>query len=333
VQALVGGAWKAYSPYKAFSVSQTPTPQSPSGAISDTTPTYKWSKVAGATSYRYQLMKGATLVYTKTAPATACTTTACTSTPTTVLSAGAYKWRVQALVGGAWKPYSAYKAFSVNGPTSGFDSQFTSDAAGWTKLNGTWTVSGGSYQTPGLSGLITSAAHSNNYSTLTYEVRMRRTGCTSCVNSIYFRGSPNPITNNPSNNWSNGYRFSVSNDQYFQILYTQDGIYYSLLDWTYDPTSVTDGWNTLKVTANGTYMEFFINGVQVAYGNVSVFNTGQVGVGFYRSTTSTGDRLYVDWAKLSTTAPSSVAGGDGYAINGLGAPIDPDSVDDFNVNP
>ncbi|MEK6750941.1 MAG: M4 family metallopeptidase, partial [Chloroflexota bacterium] len=85
--------------------SNTPTIIAPKGTTTDTTPTYKWSKVTGATNYRYQLMKGATTIYTKTVAASVCVGTTCKSTPTTPLGFFTYKWRVQAKVGGVWKAY------------------------------------------------------------------------------------------------------------------------------------------------------------------------------------------------------------------------------------
>jgi hypothetical protein len=118
VQAMVGGTWGSYSAYKTFTLTLIPTPKSPSGTITDTTPTYKWTKVTVATQYRYELMKGIAVVYTKTVGSSACGAATCANTPTTVLSAGAYKWRVQAMVGGKWGAYSAYKAFSLTVPNT-----------------------------------------------------------------------------------------------------------------------------------------------------------------------------------------------------------------------
>ncbi len=112
VRAYIGGAWKSFSAFKLFSEYLIPVPVAPSGKITDTTPTYSWKKVPGATKYVYELYKGTKLVYTKTVLSSACGTTAnCVTTPTTVLSAGSYKWRVQAFIGGALKPFSAYKIF------------------------------------------------------------------------------------------------------------------------------------------------------------------------------------------------------------------------------
>lgn len=103
-----GTSWVAYAP------SVAPVLVSPSGTISDTTPTFNWKIVTNATQYRYQVYQGTTLKYTKTVPSSACGTTNCTNTPTTVLNYAAHKWHAQAYVGGVWKDYSAYKNFTVS---------------------------------------------------------------------------------------------------------------------------------------------------------------------------------------------------------------------------
>jgi hypothetical protein len=94
-----------------------PTPATPSGTIGDKTPTYKWTKIVRATSYRYQLMKGTKVIYTKTVLSKACGAKFCSNTPTTPLSFGAYKWRVAAYIGGAWKAYSKFKTFALVAPS------------------------------------------------------------------------------------------------------------------------------------------------------------------------------------------------------------------------
>jgi hypothetical protein len=130
VQAMVSGVWKPYSAFKAFGITFTPTPVAPSGAITDTTPTFKWTKILGATQYRYELKKGTALVYTKLVGSAACAGAYCTNTPATVLSKGSYSWRVQALIGGVWRPYSTAKAFSLAGaskPKAGFWESTTGD--------------------------------------------------------------------------------------------------------------------------------------------------------------------------------------------------------------
>ena len=106
------GAYEGYLPIS--------SPLSPTGTISDITPTYKWIKVPGATTYQYQLWMGPTLVYTKTVPSSVCGATTCSNTPTTVLTNGIYKWKVRAMTGGVWKSYSVFKSFTLRAPDAGF---------------------------------------------------------------------------------------------------------------------------------------------------------------------------------------------------------------------
>ncbi len=117
-----------------------PTPKTPAGKISDTTPTYTWTKVAGATQYRYKLLKGTATIYTKSVAASACGATTCTNTPTKILAYAAYKWAVQANVGGVWTSYSPYKAFTItNVPTPKAPTGAITDTTPkftWTRISG-----------------------------------------------------------------------------------------------------------------------------------------------------------------------------------------------------
>lgn len=92
-----------------------PNPVSPTGMIGDYTPTFKWTKVIGATQYRFQVFKGTNTaaLYTKTITTPKCGTTFCANTPTNKLMSASYKWKVQAYINGSWKPYSTLKSFSI----------------------------------------------------------------------------------------------------------------------------------------------------------------------------------------------------------------------------
>jgi hypothetical protein len=114
VQAMVSNVWKAYSTFKTFTVIKpVPTPKAPVGTIVDTTPTYTWTRIPGATQYRFQLLKGTTIVCTKTVASSACGASTCANTPAAPLGYATYRWRVQAMVDNAWKAYSAFKTFTV----------------------------------------------------------------------------------------------------------------------------------------------------------------------------------------------------------------------------
>ncbi len=97
-----------------------PTPLSPASEISVAQPAYRWAKVIGATQYRYEVRIGAKLLYTKTVSASVCGNTICSNVPTNKLVPLVYRWRVMAMVGGAWKDFSVYKSFSVIDVKPGF---------------------------------------------------------------------------------------------------------------------------------------------------------------------------------------------------------------------
>ena len=83
-------------------------------------PAYKWTRVPKATQYQIQIVRGTKTVFTKKLASSVCKTTTCANTPTNILNPGIYKWRVRALVGGAWRPYSPYQSFTVIGPSAGY---------------------------------------------------------------------------------------------------------------------------------------------------------------------------------------------------------------------
>ncbi|MCL4825464.1 MAG: hypothetical protein KJZ57_14735, partial [Anaerolineales bacterium] len=74
--------------------------------------------------------------------------------------------------------------------------------------------------------------------------------------------------------------------------------------WTDSSAVVQGGWNQLKVVAVGSSFKFYINGKLVWTGSDPTLRTGQVGFGFYREAGA--GLLYVDWARLTTTATAEV---------------------------
>ncbi len=283
-----------------------PRPLAPIGTTTDTTPTYRWTKLTGATAYSYTVYNSAgTVVYSfASLPATSCGTSDCSHTPTTALARANYTWKVRAQVGGVWKPYSPVTPFTVS--AAPFNSQFTTDAAGWTALKGTWSVADGFYQSNGVANSFASSAHVNNYATLTYQVRMRRTAAdTDWSNSIWIRGTPSPLTS--TGLWSSGYLFQYTNTGYFSIFEVTGGSAVALVPWTASAAIIKNGWNTLKVSINSSngFSKWYINNTLVAYGTLSTTSkvTGRVGVAFYRD--STAGHLNVDWATLVVSAPTT----------------------------
>lgn len=104
-----------------FALTNLPIPVaiSPVEDISITNPTYKWTKVIGATQYQIELLYDFNrVVFTKTVAASVCGATSCSITPSNALTLSPdpsfYKWRVRALFGSTWQAFSSYKIFQVS---------------------------------------------------------------------------------------------------------------------------------------------------------------------------------------------------------------------------
>jgi len=115
VRVMVSGTWSSYSPLKGFAYARVPVSRLPSGDITDTTPSYSWSKVVNATRYELRLYRGASMIYSPIILASSCTSGVnCGFTPVTKLKYGAYTWQIRAMLSGSWKAFSAPKAFYVS---------------------------------------------------------------------------------------------------------------------------------------------------------------------------------------------------------------------------
>jgi hypothetical protein len=191
-----------------------------------------------------------------------------------------------------------------------FNSTFDTNANGWKAVAGTWLLgsSGGSgYLTsPGAAGIFSSAQFSTSYGDVTYRVRMLRKGCVGCPNSIFIRGNPASLTTNKS--WRPSYQFHYNNAGNIAVWKVAPGGAVTILkNWTASSAVVKGGWNTLTVVAVGQSLKFYVNGTLV-YGNSDTsYQVGKVGFGFFRNATSTGNRLYVDYARLTNTPTGGVA--------------------------
>ena len=93
---------------------------SPSGTISTTTPTYTWNAVPTATSYRLIVndSTGRKLDHEYTARDAGCEegTGACSVSPVSALTAGAWQWQVQTRNAAGYGPLSVAVAFTVSLP-------------------------------------------------------------------------------------------------------------------------------------------------------------------------------------------------------------------------
>ena len=273
-----------------------PTTYSPAGDTYTNKPTYSWSRIAAAASYKLRVKDVAAGTYPingVTVSSSYCSTATnrCSYTPSTVLTYNkSYQWQVAAGSGA----YSALKAFV---PRPGFSSQFNGSSAGWvTRPGGAWLNSGTTQYTTGVADKWSTFSYNQNFGNFTYQARVKRVGTPDYSSGVRVRGTP---TFDSKNNQTNDYLFvyAVSGaTEYFSVWKHVAGVTTPLKGWTTTTAVNPNAWNMLKVTTWGSALRFYINGVLVWSGTDPSFATGQVALTMYRSTTAS--RFDVDWATL-----------------------------------
>lgn len=281
-----------------------PTTLSPTGNITDTTPTFRWNPVPDATQYRLWVRRGAVDVPTHiqwyTAAAAGCSTGTgvCSVTPAPALTLASYTFWIQASNPIGVGPWSAGRNFNII--ASGFNSQFNGSNAPWQIHSGVWSnVSSQWFYTAGLDGAISSASYPANFTALDYRVRVWRYGSNGGnPTRVIIRGIPTPL--GALNLWAQGYMFQITRSGLYSVY--RDNLT-ALQGWT-ATTAINQGsaWNEMRVLAIGSSLRFYINNVLVWSGSDSSFTSGRVGVGMYRGPGTTGNGLYVDYATLSVPA-------------------------------
>jgi hypothetical protein len=276
----------------------------PSDTITDSMPTFTWSKDAASSWYYLYLRNSSTgrlstLNGWKQA-SDVCASTDCSVTPSTSLEPGAYSWWV--------RPYSSCGGYGDwSGPQYfelGFNSQFNGNAANWYYASGyaPWYLYSNYYMyTPGSPNSWattyygTYLGEDTKYSDFDYEVKMFDTGGDYST-GIALRGDPLMATNGY---WTSGYQFTYLRDRgLFSVWQMQGDTATNLVAWQ-ENSAINKGsaWNTLRVRAVGSTIDFYINGTKVATLTNASITSGKVGLMTYRSDDN--GYLYVDYAKLT----------------------------------
>ena len=202
-----------------------------------------------------------------------------------------------------------------------FNYSFDSVSTPWKPVNGTWTLGSGggiSYlASPGAANSYASIQYPRAYGDLTFQARVFRKQSAACVDQatqtllcwsgLFIRGNPaNPA---PGGRWwQPSYEFNYDNDGYFAVFKNlANGQYVRVKDWTFTSAINKGGWNTLKVIAVNNSLKFYINNVRVFTGFDPSFRIGRVGIELYTYGPMRGNKLYVDWAKLSNTPTGGMA--------------------------
>jgi hypothetical protein len=198
--------------------------------------------------------------------------------------------------------------FSVSSSSGGFDEQFNSgNAAHWDRESGTWSVVNSNwYFTDGI--VWTSATSKYNkatYSNFDYQARLWRNGCNTCTNRILVRTSGAISDGKPSNY----YALQYTREGDYSVWKRVEGSHTALQNWTASPAiNKGNAWNKLRFYANGNTLRCYINDTLVWNGTDSSLSSGGVGLGMYRTNSSSNDGFYVDWAVLSVLSSTSERG-------------------------
>lgn len=202
--------------------------------------------------------------------------------------------------------FELYLPLIMKPGSTGFNSQFNGNADGWEVHSGMWYYDDTSLFTYGNAGNLSTVSYAADFTNLDYKVQLARAGSQLNGNQLFIRGKPDPLS--LIGEWYEGYIFQYSANGNYSILKTINGVTSEIKSWTFS-SAINQGytWNTLRITANGGTLKFYINGSLVWSGTNTSLTSGRVGIGMYLASTSTTDWLVVDWATLTTSVSTSVS--------------------------
>jgi C1A family cysteine protease len=314
-----------------------PTLLSPSGTINLDEPTYQWNPSGGSAPTGYVLKVTNTdtnviFVNNVSVSTSACKNGVCSYTPAVSLTNGNYKLEVAGKNTFGQGAFSTPMTFTV----FGFNSQFNGNARDWVpQAGGSWKTTSSYYYTNGYSGGGWSTSLFNaTYTDFDYAARLKRVGGVyyDSTDSSYWAPANTLFVRTSGNA---GYEFdyydfgSVNYSSYSIWKNYSDGSWVNVTDAS-TTAVVNNNWNTLRVTASGDTLNFYINDQLVYTYTDSDFGSGAIGVGMSKITTAS-TTFEVDWATLGYYGSGSVAlpqtiGAEQQALNAAGMNIPADQI-------
>jgi hypothetical protein len=212
-------------------------------------------------------------------------------------------------------------------PGQGFFEDFDDGVAqNWvTDNSGVWSVAGGVYRMTGNSPATSTVRYSyynRNFADFTYEVDVLRTqGTTSSSQGMIFRSDGSE---------ANCYVFHTDATGYYLIYkYVNGASSWLISNWTYT-SALNVGynvWNTLKVVANGSTLQFYANGTLLETISDTSFTTGKVGVKAYDVSYDSNVKHF-DNAKLTVPTNASAEISSDQVLPALEIPASAEATED-----
>lgn len=177
-----------------------------------------------------------------------------------------------------------------------------SNMNGWTPVTGSWSTIGGYLTTQGVANnTLTSIATDISTGDATFVASIKRSGNSFNAQGLILHGDPSSVY--LQNSWESAYYFQFNNNQQVSVLKSQAGTITSLMDWVTVPYVISNGFNTLKVTSQGSTLFLYINDKLTWSGTDESFRAGKAGIYLYRDASSVGDLLEVDFASIQGGTP------------------------------
>ncbi|HPS40993.1 MAG TPA: hypothetical protein PK040_00215 [Anaerolineaceae bacterium] len=286
-----------------------PQPLEPNKVITDTTPTYRWTQVSGASSYVLQVLKeySNTVVYSYTVSSLgACYSGTCSYTPAQKLQSYGYRWRVR--VSGstiAWSPLTMFYIRATDYKAHHFTYglmyhwQRKSGGTWWAQYDG---GKQGYLVSEGLPDKCSAAVHyvSSTYDNFIAETKMMITGAPSGGRypEAYLALRMKNNVNAATQCWYGGYLFGYSRDGKYSFWKMQpNGTWTALIPPTFTSLIKTSDWNNFKVSANKSNFYLFINGKPVGSVTDSSYSIGYLGFEMVNHG-AVQTKFYADWLTI-----------------------------------
>lgn len=279
----------------------------PSGVILDTTPTFTWERIKEQPDYEVRLVQFKE-VFTRLV--TCSTTPNCEFTSPYTLGYKDYYWQVR-LKNGTW---SSPMKFVVSSPS--FTTNFTWGMAGWARykrVGGIWDTTSSYAWTDGQDGVWSPLYHkadSGKYIDFDYTVIIKRwagnKGLSFPANCLMARMG---TFLNLKYYWYPGYRFCIANNGEYEIWYRGMSTADSHAIQRWKPSAAIrkgSAWNKLRVVAEGTNFQFYINDVLVKTFSDDAKDRGYVGVMMYKYA-AIDTELDIDFAQLTVIETTGAA--------------------------
>ena len=213
-------------------------------------------------------------------------------------------WHVRARdIAGNWSSWSESRRVTL---AASVISNFEGLTSGWTpQAGGKWSIYKNAYfYSNGTAGKWSSSRFESPLSQLDFSARVLRSGgVLNTEGNAYYPASYLAVRMGDelgdNNAWLAGYLFGYTNQGVYSVWkMNQNGNTSVMQPWTKTSLLAIEDWNTLRVAASDSALNFYINGILVWTGSDGGFKDGKVGFSFFNHANPSSS-FFVDWASLS----------------------------------